>query len=128
MNELVKTAQAWQDAINRNDAQELMKRSAANIEIVGPKGSAYGREVLAEWLFRAGLQLTAKRYFALDNTLVILQDAIWRDPDSEQAVGEAEVASVFGIANDLVNYYARYDTLEEAFASSGMNLQHEIKP
>ena len=64
----------------------------------------------------------------MDNTLVILQDAIWRDPDSKQVAGAAEVASVFGIANDLVNYYARYDTLEEAFSSSGMNLQHEIKP
>jgi hypothetical protein len=53
----------WLSAVNRGDKQRVQEMSAENVEIVGPRGSARGRQVLAEWLARAGFSAVALRWF-----------------------------------------------------------------
>jgi SnoaL-like domain len=94
----LEVVQHWQDAVNARDAQALLDWSDPKIEIVGPRGSAFGHDVLRQWLERAGLSLSPQRRFQRDQTVVVAQHAVWRSAESE-IVGEADVASVFRIEN-----------------------------
>src|SRR5258708_30740143 len=62
--------QAWQAAANQQDIDRLLALSDANIEIVGPRGSGYGHQLLRDWIARAGLQLTTLRTFTCAQTVV----------------------------------------------------------
>ncbi len=127
MQSTLKTVQAWQDAVNSQDAETLTELSDANIEIVGPRGSAYGHEVLRDWLARAGLSLTTTRTFVRNDTAVLAQHGVWRSPENQEVVGEADVASEFHVKNQKVVKVARYDTLDEAFAKSELGHSDEQK-
>jgi hypothetical protein len=115
----LEVVQHWQDAVNARDVQALMTCSDPNIEIVGPRGSAFGHDVLLQWLERAGLSLTPLRSFCRNQTVVVSQHAVWRSAESE-IMGEADVASVFRVENGKVLYYARFDSLEEALLAGGL--------
>jgi ketosteroid isomerase-like protein len=47
-------AQQWQDATNTRDVERLLELSAPDIEIVGPRGSGHGHQLLRNWLGRVG--------------------------------------------------------------------------
>lgn len=70
MDETVATVRAWQEAANRQDAGEILARSASDIRIVGPRGVAQGHDVLRAWLKRAGLTLTTRSLYARGETVV----------------------------------------------------------
>jgi hypothetical protein len=114
----------WQAAVNARDARALLEHSDPNVEIVGPRGSAFGHEVLSQWLERAGLSLMPQRYFRRHRTVVVAQHAVWQTADSS----EAEVASEFGVLDGRVAYYARFDSLGEALAHAGLTELDEIEP
>ena len=57
----LRVAHAWQDAANAQDIPRLLELSAPDIEIIGPRGSGFGHQLLKEWLARAGLTLTTQR-------------------------------------------------------------------
>ena len=40
--------EAWQEAVNTRDTARLLDLSAPDIEVVGPRGSGFGRQVLQE--------------------------------------------------------------------------------
>lgn len=121
--QVLETVQAWQDAVNDNDLERLQRLSAPDIEILGPRGSGFGHALLAEWLARAGLRLTPKRYFGAGETVVVEQHAVWLEPEHGSVIGEADVASVFKVSRNQVRCYARFDTLDEALIQSGLSLQ-----
>lgn len=114
------TVNAWQAAVNARDAERLIELSASDIELVGPRGSARGGELLRQWLERAGLHLTTRRAWVFDDTVVCAQHGAWSDVETGEPRGEAEVASVFKVAAGRVTLYARYDALEQAFAAAGI--------
>jgi len=116
--------EAWQDAVNAKDAQRLVELSDEKIEIVGPRGSAYGHRVLKEWLSRAGLTLETLKIFARGDMVVVAQHGVWNSPQGE---GEADIASVFEIHAGRVARYARYDSLDDAMRDAGLTVAHEIK-
>jgi ketosteroid isomerase-like protein len=120
----LQVVQNWQEAVNARDAQALMACSDPKIEIVGPRGSAFGHDVLRQWLERAGLTLSPQRNFQHNQTVVVAQHAVWRSAESE-IIGEADVASVFRVGDDKVLYYARFDSLEEALQHGGLTEDHE---
>jgi ketosteroid isomerase-like protein len=120
----LEVVQHWQDAVNARDVPALMALSNPKIEIVGPRGSAFGQDMLRQWLERASLSLSPQQSFQRDQTVVVAQHAVWRSAESE-IVGEADVASVFRIENDKVLYYARFDSLEEALQQGGLTEDDE---
>jgi ketosteroid isomerase-like protein len=120
----LEVVQHWQDAVNARDVPALMAWSNPKIEIVGPRGSAFGQDMLRQWLERASLSLSPQQSFQRDQTVVVAQHAVWRSAESE-IVGEADVASVFRIENDKVLYYARFDSLEEALQQGGLTEDDE---
>lgn len=120
MQSTLATVQSWQEAVNARDAEALAELSDADIEIVGPRGSAYGHEILRDWLSRAGLSLTTTRVFARGNAVVLAQRGVWRSADNE-IIGEADVASAFRVENQKVAKVARYDTLDEALLTAELS-------
>jgi hypothetical protein len=116
---------AWHQAVNWGDADALVALCDDDIEIVGPRGSAYGNAVLRDWLGRAGIRLEPRRWFASPTELVVEQVATWRGQDG--GVTDPEViASSFEVENGLVSRTVRYGSLTEALAATGLTLSDEI--
>jgi hypothetical protein len=80
--------------------QEL---TAEDVEIAGPRGSAYGQPILADWLNRAGFSAQALRWFCgIGGAVVVEQDALWTEAASGTALGRARVASQFVVRDGRV--------------------------
>jgi hypothetical protein len=113
--------------VNSQDADGLLALSDANIEITGPRGAAYGHQLLRDWLGRAGLSLTTLRTFARGDTVVVAQRGVWRSIETGKVQGEADVASSFHVVSGRVTQFARYDDLETALAQAGLGQADEIE-
>ncbi len=118
--------QAWQDAANQQNSDRLVELSAPDIEVVGPRGSGHGYQLLQDWLSRAGLHLTTLRAFARDNVVVIAQHGVWRSVETGKVTGERDLASRFRIDGLRVIQFARYDTLDVALDEAGLHSSDEI--
>ena len=122
----VAIVQAWHDAANRQDIGGLLALSDPNIEIVGPRGSGYGHQLLRDWLVRAGLRLETLRVFGRDDVVVVAQHGVWRSVETGDVMGEQDLASWFRVANGQVTQYARSDSLDEALAAAGLTQADEL--
>lgn len=118
--------QQWQEAANQQSGDRLVELSAPDIEIVGPRGSGHGYQLLREWLTRAGLHLTTLRAFARENVVVLAQHGVWRSVETGEITGEQDVASRFRIDGQRVGQFARYDTLDVALNEAGLHYSDEI--
>jgi hypothetical protein len=123
----VATVQEWQAAVNAQDRERLLALSASTIEIVGPRGSGYGHQLLSDWLERAGLSIEARRSFARGDSVVVEQHGTWRSPQTGAVAGAAAMASHFRAAAGQVSYFARYDSLEAALDAAGLSAADEVK-
>jgi hypothetical protein len=119
-------ATAWQQAANDQDIERLLALSDPHIEIVGPRGSGYGHQLLRDWLGRAGLTLTTLRAFAGDGKVVLAQHGVWRSLESGAVTGERDLASRFDVDGGRVVRFARYDTLDEALGAASLNGAAEV--
>jgi hypothetical protein len=118
--------QAWQDAANSQNIDRLVELSAPNIEVVGPRGSGYGYQLLRDWLARAGLHLTTLRAFMRDTVVVVAQHGVWRSVESGEVTGERDLASRFRVDDHHIVQFARYDTLDAALLEAGLHDSDEI--
>ena len=118
----------WLAAVNGGDRQRLQQLSTEDVEIIGPRGSAYGRQVLAEWMDRAGFSAEALRWFCgADGNVVVEQDARWSDPASRAELGRARVASHFAVSGGAVSRYQRHDGLAAALTSAMLTMADEAE-
>jgi hypothetical protein len=122
----VAIVQAWQDAANAGDIDRLLALSDPRIELVGPRGSGRGHELLRQWMARAGVTFETGRLFARADRVVVAQHAEWRAGDRGASSGTAEVASVFDVVDRRVTRLARYDDLMQALAAAGLGLADEV--
>ncbi len=119
--------QAWQYAVNRQDIDSLLELSASDIEIVGPRGSGHGHQLLRDWLGRAGLRLKTLRAFARDNVVVLAQQGVWSSVQTGDVAGERDVASRFLVQGHQVVQFARYDSLDAALREANLDYADERK-
>jgi hypothetical protein len=120
-------AVGWLSAVNEQDTAKITDLSAADIEIVGPRGSAHGRAVLTDWLGRAGFTASTLRWFCGANGHVVVeQDARWSDPATKAEQGRARVASRFVIRGETVAAYQRHETLDVALRAAGLTAADEV--
>jgi hypothetical protein len=118
--------QAWQDAANDQNIDRLIELSAPTIEIVGPRGSGYGHQLLRDWLGRAGLHLTTQRAFVRDNVVVVAQHGVWRSVETGAVTGERDLASRFQVDGQRIVQFARHDNLADALSEAGLYEADEI--
>lgn len=122
----VAVVQAWQEAANQQDSEQLIALSDPQIEIVGPRGSGFGSQLLRDWLRRAGLLLTTQRIFARADVVVLAQHGVWHDHETGTITGEADLASRFRVADGRVTQFARYDALATALGDAGLTEADEV--
>lgn len=116
---------AWQQAVNLRDVPRLLELSAPNIEIVGPRGSGFGHQLLSDWVARAGLNLVTLRAFVQSETVILAQHGVWRSVESGEVMGEADLASQFIVSGGRVEKFVRYEGLDEALNKSGLRESDE---
>ena len=120
--------QAWQDAANAQDVDRLLELSDPNIEIVGPRGSGHGHQLLRDWLGRAGVSLTTLRAFVRGNVIVLAQHGVWRSSETGELIGEQDIASRFRVEGRRIEQFARHDSLDIALAEAGLDYSDETSP
>jgi hypothetical protein len=126
-NDSLDVVHAWLAAVNSRDYDGVMNTSDENIEIVGPRGSGYGHELLREWLDHSRVTLESLRIFVRGDAVVIAQHGIWRSTENNEIIGEADVASSFLVEQGRVVRYARYDDLDEALQKAGVEYGDEVR-
>ena len=124
----VTMVQAWLDAANTQNVDGLIALSDPNIEIIGPRGSGYGHQLLRDWLGRAGLRLETLRVFARGDAVVVEQHGVWRSVETGDVTGERDIASRFRVDGERIVQFARYDSLSEALAEAGLTFADEKSP
>ena len=124
----VTMVQAWLDAANTQNVDGLIALSDPNIEIIGPRGSGYGHQLLRDWLGRAGLRLETLRVFARGDAVVVEQHGVWRSGETGDVTGERNIASRFRVDGERIVQFARYDSLSEALAEAGLTFADEKSP
>ncbi len=117
--------QAWQDAANAQDVDRLLALSDPAIEVIGPRGSGRGHQLLRDWLGCAGLRLATRRVFARGDAVVLAQHGVWRSVETGEVTGEADLASRFRVAGRRVVQFARHDSLDAALAEAGLDHSDE---
>ncbi len=118
--------QVFHDRLNDHDVTAVLDLAAENVRVGGPRGSGEGKQLLEEWVGRASITMTPKRWFREGDTVVVEQQATWRDPDSGAETGRQLVATVFTIHDGLIAGIARYGFLAEAVHSANMDESNEI--
>jgi hypothetical protein len=118
--------QAFHDNLNDRNVSGVLDLAADNVRVGGPRGSGEGKYLLEEWVGRANITMTPVRWFRANDTVVVEQRAVWRDPDSGAETGTQTVASVFTIEGGLIAGIARYGFLAEAVHGANMDETNEI--
>ena len=121
----VAIVQAWQHAANAQDVDRLLELSDPDIEVIGPRGSGRGHQLLRDWLGRAGLNLETRRVFARGDVVVLAQHGVWRSVETGEGAGEADLASRFRVDGRRVVQFARHDSLDAALAEAGLDYSDE---
>ncbi|MBA2579870.1 MAG: nuclear transport factor 2 family protein [Thermoleophilaceae bacterium] len=106
--------EAWHAAVNAGDAERAVALAERDVDVEGPRGRGYGRELLREWLEGAGIALELRRAFACGQTVVVEQSARWRSAATAELGEEQLVASVFEVRDGCIARIARHSTLESA--------------
>jgi hypothetical protein len=119
--------QTWLKALNNRNDEGVIQSSDPDIEIVGPRGSGYGRQLLQDWLNQAHVSLESLRTFARDDRVVVVQHVVWHAVETGDVIGEADVASQFRVKEGRVAQYARYDSLDKALEAARLNEADEIR-
>lgn len=102
----------------------MVALSDPDIEIVGPRGSGFGLDLLRQWLQHARVHLHLRRTFSNGDTVVVQQQAIWHAPETGEEIGRAEVASIFRVRDGRVSYYQRCDEVTTASDGGDVEAQH----
>lgn len=111
---------AWLAALNGDDIERVVTLCAADAELVGPRGTVRGREVLRDWVARARARFETRRRFERGEHVVVEQHGVWLAPAGEEQ-GEAEVATRFIVRAGLITLIQRYDSLPDALTAAGIH-------
>lgn len=122
MTATIKTADDWIEKLNAKDIEGVLEVSDHNIELMGPMGSASGHETLRQWVEGSKLHLTTVTRYAKDKKVVYEQEGTWEDQN-----GQVTIYTFMEIKNGKVARISRYDSLDDAFADSGLNEENIIK-
>ena len=118
--------QAFHDHLNDQKVADVLALATDSVRVGGPRGSGEGKHLLEEWVGRASITMTPRRWFRADDTVVVEQMAVWHDPNTGAETGSQTVASVFTIEDGRIAGIARYGFLAEAVHSANMDETNEI--
>jgi hypothetical protein len=116
---------SWVAAVNAGDVPGALAVCTSNVEMTGSHGSGRGHPVLRAWIERARIHMDTRRAFARGQSVVLVQDATWRD-EKGITIAQGTIVNGFVMASGLVARIARYDRLEDALDEAGLTAAHEV--
>lgn len=119
-SESLRIVHDWLAAVNAGDVEGALALTAPDITIVGPRGAARGHDVLRAWMGHAGATFQTRETFAAGDAVVVAQHGVWRDAETGEVRGEADVATRFRVAEGRVAEMERYDQLSAALQAAGL--------
>ncbi len=117
----LKIVEEWHKALNNKDKKRMCELVKENVKIGGPKGETEGVNIMLEWMDRALISLTPKRYFLSDKRILVEEQAEWHRPGTDEVLSSQIVASVFVVENNFITSIYRYEDLEKAFEKTGLS-------
>ena len=117
----IQIVELWHEALNIKHKKGLSDLVKENVKMVGPKGNVEGVNIMLEWIDRANIMLTPKRYFQLNDIVIVEELAVWYEAETEKEMDTALLASVFVLENGLITSIQRYNSINEAFDVTGLN-------
>lgn len=120
--------QMWVSAVNQKDIDHAERLSSADIEIVGPRSSAKGHDVLRDWIARAGITLITRRSFARSADIVLEQEATWNSSETGGRPSTSVIVMLFTVQDAMVRRVRRSDSLDAALTESRLTEADEIRP
>lgn len=118
----VRVVHDWLAAVNAGDTEAVLRLTAPDVVIVGPRGTARGHEVLRAWMGHAGATFQTRQAYAAGDSVVVAQHGVWRDGETGAVRGEADVATRFRVADGRVVEMQRYDDgLPDALQAAGLS-------
>ncbi len=111
---------AWLEACNAAQVERAVALSAPEVELVGPRGSHRGSEVLRGWLARAGARFETRRVVTDGEQVIVEQHGVWHTAEGH-VQGEADVATRFVVRHGRVQLIERHDTLAAALSAAGIS-------
>ena len=119
--------QEWLAAVNARDVPGVMAWSSGEVEMHGPRGVTRGQPQLREWVERTGVHLATERTFARADTVVLAQQATWRD-QAGLTIARGPLAHRFTVTGDRITLIARHDDLVGALKEAGLTEADEVLP
>ena len=116
---VVETVQAWHDAVNARDVEAAVALCTADVQVVGPKGTGAGHDLMRAWLTRSGISLEPQHPLReVDGRVLVHEVAQWH------TAGQAPVGApverpvdtwvVFAASEGRLTSVARYETEDDA--------------
>jgi hypothetical protein len=119
----VSVVRAFERAVNAGDADQVVGLAVQNVEVGGPRGRGHGRELLREWVERAGIHLRTRRIFQREGVIVAEQDARWGDGDDAE---EHTIATEFIVRDGRIEAVIRHDDVDTALSAAGLHAADEV--
>lgn len=111
----------WSDAVNRRDGHRLMHLSHQDVEVIGPRGSVRGRQVLSDWLARAGFSVEPRRWFCGGDGSGGAGCPLGGPDETGKELNRSVVASQFLVKGGAVASYRRHEEHRAALAAAGLD-------
>lgn len=136
----LEVVESWHSAVTACDVEQLCSLASRDVEMIGPRGSGRGHDVLRQWFRRGGLTAEPLRWFLGPRGHVVVEQrgrwfspaavtvedsGRWFIPDTSS---ERIVASAFCVVAGRVVRYQRFDDLREALAAVRLTDDDEVLP
>lgn len=118
------TIDRWHAAVNAGDARAAGELCTADVEVGGPRGSGFGRELVVEWVGYAGISLRPTRWFCGAGGAVVEQDARWTDVDG--LTEPTRLATAFRMRDGRISGVLRHPDTADALARLGLGPADEV--
>lgn len=116
----------WHVAVNGGDAQAAAALCTARVEVGGPSGSGFGRDLVVEWVGHAGIQLAPVRWFCGAQGAVVEQDARWVDGE-HRLTAPTRLATAFRMEGGRISSVLRRPDADSALALLGLGPADEVR-
>ncbi len=117
---------AFHAHLANGDTDAVVALADDAVEVGGPRGTGSGVDLLREWVGRANVTMTPKRWFAKDELVIVEQDAIWLDRNNGEEIGRQEVITTFRIENNKLAGIYRHDDLAASLTLAGLDAGDEV--
>ena len=117
----LETIDRWHAAVNAGDADAAGALCTDGVEVGGPRGSGFGRELVVEWVGHAGIRLDPVRWFCGSGCAVVEQDARWAADD-----GPTRLATAFRLHDGRISAVLRHPDTADALARLGLGAADEV--